>query len=133
MPKLLIAAVLLLLAAPVPTKADETWSNPDGTASYEADIGRIAVISIPMHGNRIRLYLEGLGGNYDNRSISQGYWLGPGSGSCSATLTAPDGEQSSNWGRVTMIFDGPAFPTGWTATLGNCFDAEIIRFRADLD
>jgi hypothetical protein len=117
----------------IPASADETWSNPSGTAVYEDEIGEIAIFSIPMGTGRARLYLEGLGGNYDKRSRSHGYWIGPEKGSCSAALTTPDQLTSSNWGRVTIVFDKPAFPTGWTAKMGTCFGRKTIEFRANLE
>lgn len=116
-----------------PALADETWTNPAGIAIYEEEIAGTAVFSIPMQGDRARLYLEGLAGNYDNRSKSHGYWIGPDKPICGAKFIAPDGLQSSNWGRVTIVFDGPSFPTGWTATLGTCFGRKTTKFRADLE
>ena len=125
-------ALPLLLALPGAALADETWHTDGGEAVYEADIGEIAVFSIPGETGRINLYLEGLGGNYDDRSAHRGYWIGPGPGECSAALGGPDGRTSDQWGRVVLMFDRAAAPTGWTALLGRCLDEPADPVRADL-
>ena len=82
--KFVVAALCLALSSPA--LADESWSNPAGQAIYEKDIGDIAVLSIPYGDRRAQLYLEGLGGNFSDRSLHHGYWIAPGTGPCSAVI-----------------------------------------------
>lgn len=125
------AALLLLSTAAM---ADETWVTASGPAIYEADIGPTGILSVPMGQGRAHLYFDGLGGNASERFVMTGYWIGPvGESNCTATLTGPDGKSSANWGLARIAFDRPAFPTGWTVTMGNCgFDGDW-SVRADLE
>lgn len=115
----LILAALTLFATQA--SADEMWATAHGNAIYETEIGNAAVFTVPEAGRTLRVYLPGLAGNYDNRSTHSGYWLSDGPGLCPASILAPDGAQSRDWGRVTLAFDGPAFPTSWTMLVGDCF------------
>ena len=122
-------AALFLLATPA--VADETWMTAQGQAVYVADIDYTAVLSIPLDGRVVHLYFDGLAGNSTERYVFNGYWIGKRAGLCSAALTGPDGRSSKDWGLARIAFDLPAFPTGWTATMGNCtYDADW-SVRAD--
>ena len=116
-----IIATLFALT-PLLTHADEVWTTPRGDIVYEQDMQGLAILSIPMGNGRASLYFPGLGGNFSNRSTHQGYWINDGAGDCNAMLYGPDGRGSRDWGRVTVVFDGPAFPTDLTLWTGNCFD-----------
>jgi len=132
-----LAALALLTT---PAIADETWRHPAGTLIYEADMGHIAVLSFPttaapMPGgpaDRAMVFFPGLGGNFDNRSTHDGYWVMEGDPVCTAILTAPDGTASQSWGRAQITFDRAAFPTGFTMTIGTCWQDPTFPIRADL-
>ncbi len=138
MTRALLAAFALCAA---PAWADESWTNPAGTLIYEADLGHIAVLSFPTGATplaeaggapRANVYMPGLGGNFDNRSVHDGYWAMEGAPICTAILTTPDGIATQNWGRARIVFDGPAFPTGFTMLVSPCLDDPIYPVRADL-
>lgn len=131
-----LAALALLTT---PALADETWRTDAGQIVYEADMGHIAVLSLPagvlydtVPGTRVSVYLPGLGGNFDNRSVHEGYWAIPGGPVCTSLLTTPDGMTTQRWGRVQILFDRAAFPTGFILLMGECFDDPTTPIRADL-
>lgn len=137
----LFSIVLAVGGIPALAHADETWTNPAGTLVYQEDLRDIAILSFPIAATPFAqaggasdaaVYLPGLGGNYDNRSVHDGYWVMPGQAMCSAAITAPDGLASQAWGRAQIVFDRAAFPTGFTLLLGACFDTPSIPVRADL-
>lgn len=130
-------AALALLAAPA--LADEVWDTAQGQVIYVEDIRDIAVLSFPVAAPPFaqaggvadaNLYVPGLGGNFDARSVHDGYWAMPGQPICSAALTAPDGMTTQAWGRARIVFDRPGFPTGFTLLLGACFDEPLLPLRA---
>jgi len=120
-----------LLAAP-PVLADETWDTPYGLAIYEDEVDGQTILTVPTDTGTARVYIPGLAGNYDNRSTHWGYWIQAGVGPCDAAITGADGVRSSQWGRVVIAFDRPAFPTPWTALFGACFEDPHISVRGDL-
>lgn len=115
-----IFAAIIIGIAPVYATADETWQMQDGLAVYQEDRGNTALISVPYQGSRAMVYIDGLPGALNNRSSHGGYWIGPGAGRCSSTLTGPDGYASRNWGRAQIIFDRSTFPSGFTLRTGSC-------------
>ena len=126
-------SLVALLMLATPAMADETWMTAQGQAVYVADIDYTAILSVPQDGGVVHLYFDGLAGNSTDRYVFNGYWIGKGAGLCSAALTGPDGRSSTNWGLARIAFDAPAFPTGWTVTMGNCgYDADW-SLRADLE
>ncbi len=134
------AAFAALVALSLPAQADETWATTSGSVIYEVDIGDIAVLSFPggaapqlVGADRARVLFPGLGGNFENRAIHDGYWVSQGAPICSANLTTAEGVTSQRWGRARIIFDRPAFPTGFTLLLGACFDEPEQALRADLN
>lgn len=135
-------ATAALAALPLTATADEVWDTPAGEVIYEQDLGVMAILSFPYAAafpgqvpefaqERGTLYFPGLGGNFDDRSIHEGYWLVPGSPSCSVSISAADGQSSQRWGRATVIFDRAAFPTSMTVLVGSCFDDPSVIIRAD--
>ncbi len=130
-----LAALALLTA---PAFADEVWQTETGAIIYEADLGHVAVLSFPSdvipggivaQSERARAYFPGLGGNFDNRSTHTGYWVATGTPTCTATLTTLEAISTQTWGRVTVVFDGPAFPTSFTMYVGTCWDEPMIEMR----
>lgn len=136
----LFAAALALL--PVTAVADEAWDTIAGQIIYEEDLGLVAVFSFPYAAvfpgevpefaqDRATLYFPGLGGNFDRRSIHDGYWIVQGAPACSATLTTANGVSSQRWGRARVIFDRAAFPTDLTILLGSCMDEPVAILRGE--
>ena len=125
--------VLMLMAAMLTAAsamADEVWDTDMGRVIYEDEIAGAAIWSYPAdNGRRGWIYLPGLAGNYDNRSVHEGYWIEDGKGPCMVEIVGVDGRRSTNWGRVILVFDGPAFPTSWTALGGECFDDPTLPVR----
>ena len=115
-------AALFGLIPPTTATADEVWTTARGDLVYESDFGDTAILSLPDGASRVWLYLPGLGGNFSNRSTHQGYWLDERPGDCGAMLYGPDGRGSRHWGRVTVLFDQPAFPSDLSLWLGDCFE-----------
>lgn len=115
-----ICAALIIGLVPISALADETWRMQDGQAVYQEDRGNTALINVPYQGSRAMVYIDGLPGALNNRSSHGGYWIGPGQGGCSSTLTGPDGYASRNWGRAQIIFDRSTFPSGFTLRTGSC-------------
>ena len=114
-------AFLLLPGAAI---ADEVWDTVAGQVIYEADEGDVAILSYDTGSEeRGYLYFPGLGGNFEDRGVHKGYWIAPGGEgtSCGATLTGINDATSMYWGRATIIFHAPGFPTGWTLLTGSCF------------
>jgi len=132
MTRLFAALAVLVLA--VPAFADESWTTEFGDVIYETEIGDVAVWSYPSANGKGRgwLYFPGLAGNYDDRSVHEGYWIEEVQTGCSAELIAVDGRRSHYWGRVLLVFDRAAFPTGWTALGGDCFEEPWAPVRGDL-
>lgn len=115
-----ICAALIVGVAPMSAIADETWQMQDGQAVYQEDRGNTALINVPYQGSRAMVYIDGLPNALNNRSNHGGYWIGPGQGPCSSTLTGPDGYASRNWGRAQVIFDRSTFPSGFTLRTSSC-------------
>lgn len=127
------AAAALLLAALLPAAAgaDEVWTTAEGEAAWAATVDGTAVLAMPMGDGMLRLYIPDLDARMDSRGMHEAYWIGSGGGVCGATLTGPDGSGATNWGTGIVAFDAPAFPSGWTATLGFCAGPPSFSIRAD--
>lgn len=126
-------ALCLCTLLALPAHADEVWDTPTGPVVYESEIGDAAVLVLTQpDGTRVEMVFPGLAGNYDNRRLHGGYWVTPGDGPCPAALTSHSGLTSSDWGRVQIVFDRPAFPTAFTATFSECFGAFVAPLRAEI-
>jgi hypothetical protein len=126
------AFCITALTIGLPATADEVWSTPRGEAYYAEEMDGFAIFRLPWGEIEATLYFEGLAGNYDNRDIHDGYWIAPGAGDCTAALVGIDDQISTDWGRVTLVFDRPSFPTGWTAIFTTCFNDDPFTIRGDL-
>jgi hypothetical protein len=125
-------AISLALAA-TPAMADETWNSDMGLIVYEAEENGAAIFSfVNVDAYPATLVIPELAGNYSNRGVHDAYWVGSGSGFCPAFLAAPGDEPTTNWGRALISFDGPAFPTSFTLTLGDCFGPLTYAIRAEV-
>jgi len=126
--KTVITVIAALALTAAPAIADEAWITGDGfEIVYETDIDDYAVLSYPGDDPDIRelAFIEGLGFNYDDRGRHDGYWAGPlvpVEEGCPVSIVDHTGVETNNWGRVEVIFLEPAFPTGFVAQRGYCFD-----------
>lgn len=118
----LLAQLLPLLALlPLPALADEVWDTPEGQVVYLEDAKGLAIWQIASDQGELRLYFPGLAGNFDNRSMHEGFWIDSAGTVCGSTLTGPDGHAGTSWGRLIIVFDGPTFASNWTLLRGECF------------
>lgn len=125
------AAALAILATGLTSgaaQADEVWSTAIGDVVYEDEIGAYTVLSYPTIDPEKRglVFLQGLAGNYDNRSGQwNGYWVeenGKGDGACMVSIVDHTGVETDNWGRIKLYFTETGFPSAWVAVRGSCFD-----------
>ncbi|MBY6113050.1 hypothetical protein KUW09_06080 [Mameliella alba] len=114
-----------------PALADEVWTSDMGDIIYETDTQGAAILSFTnVDGYRAIVVVPGLAGNYDNRSVHDGFWMGEGAGDCLSSMTL--GTQSGHqWGQALISFDRPSFPTSFTLTLGDCFGPLAYSIRAE--
>lgn len=134
-----LALALSLLAAPA--LADEVWTTEYGDIIYEQDTADFnAVFSVPavaFNGlakpeERGEVTIYGLAGNVSDRyGLFEGYWTAPGEPMCDTALLARGGKASRSWGRVQIVFDRPAFPSGFTMLFGTCFWDPVLTLRAE--
>ncbi|MEP2987059.1 MAG: hypothetical protein ABJN39_10620 [Sulfitobacter sp.] len=129
MRKAMLLVVILLCTS---AQADEQWQSNYGDVIYEADFGDIAILSFPggHPGHRVQMYVEGLGGNYDQRGVFSGYWIAPEQGDCPKEIRGEDGLETNTWGSLEVTFDSAAFPSSFTAQLANCFGEDMEALRA---
>ena len=127
---------LMAVFIATPAFADEVWTSDAGPVIYEADVGEYAILTMqtPKNGS-YRVYVRGLAGNYDNR-VGQftGYWISTSpaipSPECDVTIATVDGQTTQYWGRVQMTFDRSAYPTGFSAQIGNCHEEPNVQWTA---
>lgn len=128
-----VFGALLAICMVSAAMADEVWTSDMGDIVYKAEENGAAIFSfVNVDAYPGVLVIPGLAGNYSNRGVHEAYWVGQGSGYCPAFLSPPGGEATTNWGRALISFDRPAFPTGFTLTLGDCFGPLTYAIRADI-
>ncbi len=127
--KWLIASALALNTTYFATaSADEVWQTPIGNVIYADEINEYAVLHFPTMREDVFgiAYIKDLAGNYDNRDQTfEGYWVEPISGAstvCDVGIVDETGDTYHSWGRLKMVFTETAFPSGWVALRGECFD-----------
>ncbi|SDF12354.1 hypothetical protein [Limimaricola pyoseonensis] len=134
---LIRSAVLASLLALVPAlvAADEMWVSETGPVIYESEIDDMALLSFMAPEGAGMLYIHDLAGNYEDRGVHARFWIADEPGACAATLTGPDGRSSRNFGRLTVAFDRPGWPSGFTAVLYPCMDDYGVphQLRASLE
>lgn len=119
------AALALTLAAPA--LADEVWSSDTGEIVYLADEYGAAILSFSDYGGLPgELIFPGLAGNFTDRGVHHGYWVGQSDMQCAAALGRPGGMTSLTWGRAVIAFDEMGFPSAFTVLLGDC-DEDLTR------
>lgn len=126
-----LTSILALFASP--TLADEVWDTDMGPIVYEAEEGGVAIFSFTnVDAYPATLIIPGLAGNYSNRGTHDAYWIGQGTGECSAFMSRNDVSESSQWGRAQLVFDRPGYPTSVTVVLGFCEEEPTIVLRGEI-
>ena len=124
--KIRLLSMIAALALSPAAMADEVWSSDFGDFIYEKDFeDGWASISFPDTEGRGHAFVEGLAGNYDQRGgVFYGYWTEDplSSGGCAMEIVDHNGLKTNIWGRFMLVFHTNAFPSGFTAVRGNCFD-----------
>lgn len=124
------ACLAFLLAAPV--CADEVWIAETGRIVYLADEYGAAVLSFTdSYGAPAEMVFPGLAGNFTDRGVHHGYWIGQGDMQCAAGLGRPGAAASLTWGRAIIAFDSPGFPSAFTVLLSSCDEPPNRSLRAD--
>jgi hypothetical protein len=121
---------LLCLAALIPaaSAADEMWSTPYGYVAWEDTRGDIAVLRMMgddgLTPGTMRLFVPGLPDDLmGGRHVYFGYWTDPAADSpCAFDVLDAMGGKSPSWGRLTLNFLDPEFPSNWAGLTGYCFD-----------
>lgn len=130
------AALCALLTLPVPAAAEEIWLTDFGLIQWEASRDTVAVLNLigPNAGNpaTLRLFVEGLAEDvFEGRGIYWGYWTAEaGEFTCTAAMTDPMGTTTPHWGRLRMVFLADAYPSGWVALMGECWNEPDFRVVA---
>ncbi len=130
----LVAAIAL---APSAALADEMWGNATTAVVWEAEIEGYAVLTFIMSNMKVQrtgtLFVAGLQGNDQNRATFGGYWssLDPNGPQCSMPIIDANGNEAWTWGQLELTFYNPAFPSGWEAALGLCFDPAVEFIAVD--
>lgn len=75
------------------------------------------------------MYIPELTGNFSDRFVHDGYWIGESGVDCGSILTGADGYTGKTWGRLKVVFHSSAFPTNWTMLFGTCFDEPTEPLR----
>lgn len=113
-------ACAAMLAAPA--AADEAWQTDYGEIIWETNYDGGAIFMIDLGAGKVgRFYIEGFGVD-EPRGMFRGYWISTQEENmCSSQLTGPDGTASQTWGRLTLTFMSPDFPSDWAMLTGDCF------------
>lgn len=127
-----LAPALFALGLSTPTLADEVWSTTTGDIVYLADEFGAAILTFTdTYGGSGELVFPGLAGNFTDRGVHHGYWVGSGGLECTAGLGRPGGTTSLAWGRAVIAFDNPGFPSAFTVLLGDCDNPVDRALRAE--
>ena len=106
-----------------PATADETWTSPQvGQIVWQSDVEDTSIFTYQAGVSQVKMYIEGLPGNIENRRVMSGYWMIEGhddaqSGACSAALTAVDGATSYTWGHMEVRWSRRSFPSAFTVRM----------------
>ncbi len=110
-------AMVILGILPSSVDADEVWSTEESEVVYQEDRNNTAVWT---YGNGT-VFIQGLGGVVNNRGSYEGYWVQESSSiRCDTYREGGDGEPSYHWGRFSVSFLDPDFPSRWQAKFGIC-------------
>ncbi len=118
-------ACAALMAAPA--AADEMWKTDIGMMIWEDDYDGGAIFMVEIEGKPARFYIEGLGADDETRGNFTGYWINTDDEQmCSAAMTGPDGTTSRTWGRISLTFLDPSFPSDWVLLASDCLGEPSI-------
>ncbi|WP_375495737.1 hypothetical protein [uncultured Nostoc sp.] len=112
----MLSAVFVLAAVPKNALADEVWNSSYGRVVYQSERDKTAIWTYP--GGTI--FIEGLAGITSNRGIYHGYWVGKSNVKCDTSREDGSGKLSNTWGRFSIRFQVPNFPTPWEARWSYC-------------
>jgi len=127
-----LAPAFLALSLASPALADEVWSSATGDIVYLADEYGAAILGFTdTYGDPGELIFPGLAGNFTDRGVHHGYWVGEGDLQCYTAMARPGGMASLAWGTATIAFDNPGFPTAFTLILGDCDTPADRSLRAE--
>lgn len=114
----------------LPAVADEAWKTDFGQVIWEKDYDGGAIFRVETaNGKFARFYIDGLAADDMARGHYTGYWINTADEAmCKAGLTGPDGTASRTWGRLSLTFIEPTFPSGWVMLTGECMaePAEVL-------
>lgn len=113
-------------------QADEVWANRNTNVYWVENAGDYAVFEFTIDDPKIhrsgRIFLNGLVGTDTSRATFGGYWSSTDDArTCPMPIIDAAGNEAWTWGFVELTFTEPAFPAGWSAALGVCFD-EAVEF-----
>ena len=75
-------AICLAVIAATPALADEVWDTEMGPIVYQAEENGAAILTFTnVDAYPATLVIPGWRGNYDNRSVHEGFWIGEAPGS----------------------------------------------------
>jgi hypothetical protein len=115
--QLAIGSITFVLACiPLKAIADEVWNTNYGRVIYQSDRGKTAIWTYPAGS----IFIEGLAGVTSNRGIYHGYWVGKSDIKCDTSREDSYGRLSKTWGRFSIRFNVPNFPTPWEAKWSYC-------------
>lgn len=120
----------LLCLTATPALSDEIWTSSQGEIAWWEDVGDVAIFRLAGAAGDTHFYIPDLPEQINARGLHEAYWIGGDAGDCGATLTGPDGMESTSWGNVTLAFDDKAFPTDFTLLIGLCMGDAIFSVRA---
>jgi hypothetical protein len=112
----MVSAVFVLAAVPKNALADEVWNSSYGRVVYQSERGKTAIWTYPAG----TIFIEGLAGITSNRGIYHGYWVGKSNVKCDTSREDGSGKLSNTWGRFSIRFQVPNFPTPWEARWSYC-------------
>ena len=128
------AALILVCAALAGQSAlaDELWDSATGRIVYETDVEGDAIFSFTSYnGAKAILVVQGFTALLDDRSTSQGYWIGEDGVDCGATLSHTGGYSGTKWGKAVVVWDEKTFPSGFEMTTGDCFGPPEVTLVAE--
>lgn len=111
----------LVLGIALSASADETWTIQGEQVVYEADLENGMAVLSHREG---RIFVQDLAGEYSGRGSYDGIWISYDDyDNCDVAIVDPmNGDTTTNWGRVKLVFIDPDFPGRWVALGSECFE-----------
>jgi len=121
--------MLLAFAVNQSVSADEVWNSTYGKVIYENEIGSTAVWSYNYQGTEGWIYIDKLAGVYQGRGTYEGYWIQASSAEKCSSQKMMNGKASPYWGKLTIQFLDPDFPSRWQAKWNYCDKKPIATWQ----